>query len=349
MTEGSGVAQSTIIDVGGYVAPGIELIYERAPGEFRGQWDILQQYLTVAHPQAALGDRATSHLALTHHGRRPRCAVWDDQAAVTWTGAARPIEPGVLHDNPRGRLNAMDARGIDVQLLSPGSTIVATRWLASNLAAGVLGAYNQYALAYCAEDPRRLRTVVQLHGGEPEWSAAELRELASHEAVAAATLWLPARVAPDDRRFVPIWRVLEETGVPLLHRPTVCTPVWEPRRMVAFLAYTGILDRFPSIRIAFSETGLGWIGHWLDHVDETAPGSHIRRHAAAGRVFATVGLDDDALTIAHAADQLGEHALLWESHFPYRQVEAPSEQPGYARNAEAFLRGVTPSISVASR
>jgi predicted TIM-barrel fold metal-dependent hydrolase len=339
------VADLKTIDMNAYVAPGIELIYERAPGEFRGQWENLQQYLTVARPQAPLGDRATSHLALTVEGRRPKVAIWDDPARLTWAGSARPIEPGVLHDNAAGRLRAMDERGVDVQLLSPGSTIIATRWLPSNLAAGVLGAYNQYVLAYCSEDARRLKAVVQLHGGEPEWSAAELRELASHEAVAAATLWLPAKVAPDDRRFVPIWRVLEETGVPLLHRPTVCTPVWDPRRMVAFLAYTGILDRFPSIRIAFGETGLDWVGDWLDHVDQTAPGAHVRRHAAAGRIFATVGADDDAGTIARAAAQLGDHALLWQSHFPYREVDAPpADQIDYARNALAFLDGVAPTL-----
>lgn len=330
------MAESRIIDMGAYVAPGIELIYERAPGEFRGQWQTLQQYLTVAHPQSALGDRSTPHLALTHDGRRPQCPVWDDAAATTWNGASHPIEPGVLHDNARGRLQAMDERGIDVQVLSPGSTIVATRWLASNLAAGVLGAFNQYALAYCGEDPRRLKAVVQLHGGEPEWSAAELRELAGRDAVAAATLWLPAKVAPDDRRFLPIWHVLEETGVPLLHRPSVCTPVWDPRRMIAFLAYTGILERFPSIRIAFGETSLAWVPSWLDHVEQVA-GSDVRHAVAAGRIFATVGLGDDADMIARAASELGEEALLWQSHFPYRRADAPAAAIDYARNALAFL------------
>jgi len=322
------------IDMDAYVAPGIELIYERAPGELRGQWENLQRYLTVAHPQAGLGDRATSHLALTVEGRRPRSAVWDDPAA--WTDASGPLEAGVLHDNAAGRLRAMDALGIGVQLLSPGSTLAATRWLPSNLGAGVLGAYNAYALAYCAEDPGRLKTVVQLHGGEPEWSAAELRELAGRDAVAAATLWLPAKVAPDDRRFLPIWHVLEETGVPLLHRPSVCTPVWDPRRMIAFLAYTGILERFPSIRIAFGETSLAWVPSWLDHVEQVA-GSDVRHAVAAGRIFATVGLGDDADMIARAASELGEEALLWQSHFPYRRADAPAAAIDYARNALAFL------------
>ncbi len=323
------------IDLGAYVAPGIELIYERAPGEFRGQWEVLQQYLTIAHP--GLGDRATPHLTLTVDGRRPRSGVWDDPSTATWDSRSHTVERGILHDNPGGRLRAMDELGIGVQLLSPGSTIAAARWLPSNLAAGVLGAFNQYALAYCDEDPRRLKCVVQLHGGEPEWSAAELRELAAEDAVAAATLWLPAKVAPDDRRFAPIWHVLEETGVPLLHRPSVCTPVWEPRRMLAFLAYTGILERFPSIRIAFAETGLGWAGDWLEHLSRIAPAAGMDRHWATGRLFVTVGADDDEETIAHAADALGEQALLWESDFPFRQIAAPPQASSYGRNATAFL------------
>lgn len=349
------------IDVCTYVAPGIELIYERGPGEFRGQWEALQRHLTVAAPQPGLGDRASPHLALAVDGRRPESPIWDDpsppprgvscpDASPRRAGARAPapVEPGVLHDNAAGRLRAMDALGIDVQLLSPGPTLAATRWLAANLAAGVLGAYNRYALGYCARDPRRLKTVVQLHGGEPEWSAAELRELAAEPAVAAATLWLPARFSPDDRRFAPIWSVLQETGVPLLHRPTACSAVWTPRRLLAYLAFTGILERHPAIRLAFGETGVGWVAGWPDQVAlavaarSPGTGSDVRALVGQGRIFAAVGTDDDELTVRRAGAELGAERLLWQSHFPYRtpeRLDGTTTRAGFAHRGTWFLRG----------
>jgi predicted TIM-barrel fold metal-dependent hydrolase len=331
------------IDVGAYVAPGIELIYERGPGEFRGQWEALQRYLTVAAPQPGLGDRASAHLSLAVDGRRPGSTIWDGALTASPAG---PVEPGILHDNAAGRLRAMDRLGIDVQLLSPGPTLAATRWLPSNIAAGVLGAYNQFALGYCAHDPGRLKVVLQLHGGEPEWSAAELRELASEPAVAAATLWLPARFSPDDRRFAPIWTVLQETGVPLLHRPGACSAVWTPRRLLAYLAFTRILDRHPTIRVAFGETGVGWVPGWPDQVSQAVAGSRgggadVRSYIEQRRIFVALGRDDDELTIRRAVAELGGDSLLWQSHFPYwplERLEPTAERVGFARNAASYVK-----------
>lgn len=334
-----------IVDIGGYVAPGMELVYESGPGEFRSQWERLQEHLSTTAPDPLLGDRASYHLTLTVGGRRPPSGVWDAGKGERAAGA--PLEVGVLHDNAAGRLRAMDAAGIDVQLLSPGATLAGARWLPENLGAGVLGAFNRYSRAYAAADPRRLRPVVQLHGGEPEWSAAELRELVATGDVAAATIWLPAKFSPDDRRFVPIWNVLAEFDVPLLHRAGACAGVWSGRRMLAFLAHTGMLERYPTLRVTFADAGLEWTDDWIDRVESAVaaaghPAVDLRGDARDGRIFAAVGPDDDGDAVDRAIAQLGDGALLWESRFPYRRSPVTAPPPGgvdVGRNARTFIDG----------
>src|SRR5207248_572928 len=115
------------------------------------------------------------------------------------------------------------------------------RELGFHVSRTMFDAYNRYVLAYCAAAPDRLRAVVQLHGAEPYWSVRQLEDVGSDPALAAVTLHLPPRIAPDARDFQPIWRAIEELGLPVLHRPGIGSPVWTPTRLVSHLVLGGVL------------------------------------------------------------------------------------------------------------
>jgi hypothetical protein len=157
----------------------------------------------------------------------------------------------VLHDNSAGRVAALDAAGVGLQLISPGPSIDACLGLPANLAAGVFAAYNRYITAYCRPHPDRLGAVLQLHGSEPAWSAQEVADLRGEPSVRAVTLCLPVRISPEERNFEPLWDALERADLPVLHRPALCARIWTPRRLLAYLRGAGVLERHPALRIAF--------------------------------------------------------------------------------------------------
>jgi hypothetical protein len=240
---------SAIVDVGGWVAPGMELIYERGTTAFRGQWPGIEPMLELAARRPGRGDWAHPALELPAvPSRRERHDAWGSDGAQA-PGSSVPA--GVLHDNAVGRVAALDEAGVDLQLISPGPSIDACLQLPSNLAAGMFGAYNRYVTAYCRPHPERLGAVLQLHGSEPRWSAQEVADLRGEPSVRAVSVCLPVRISPEDRQFDPLWEALEDADLGLLHRPSFSARVWTPGRLVAYLHGGGVFERYPGLRVGF--------------------------------------------------------------------------------------------------
>ena len=318
---------SGVVDVGGWVAPAMELVYEQGTPEFRGQWPGIEAMLELAPLRAGDWD----HPALELPADAPRRAPDDAWAAPS---SAR-VATGVLHDNPAGRVAALDAAGVDLQLLSPGPSIDACLRLPSNLAAGVFAAYNRYVVDYCAGSSHRLGAVLQLHGSEPRWSAHELAELAGEPSVRAASLCLAVRISPDDRQFEPLWEALERSGLPLLHRPSFCARVWSPGRLLAYLRGAGVLERHPALRVAVlpgeSERSAADLRHCIERV--------ASRDDLGTRLF---GVATAAQLQRGCDDGLG---MLWASDFPL----CGELRPALARTRELLGAAAGPVLEAQPR
>jgi hypothetical protein len=293
-----------VVDVGGWVAPAMELVYEQGTPAFRGQWPKVESMLELARPRPCQGDWPHPSLALPEHASRQR----RDDAWALADPVTSPAAVGVLHDNASGRVAALDGACVALQLIHPGPSIDACLRLPSNLAAGVFAAYNRYVIEYCRDHPRRLGAVLQLHGSEPSWSAHEVADLAPEPSVRAASVCLPARIAPDDRNFDSLWQALARSGLPLWHRPSMCARVWSPGRLLAYLRDAGVLDRYPQLRVAFTATS---------PPPAAAPststnGSAHRPGVLVARVFAAASAEQ----LESAAER--SVAPLWASDFPLR-------------------------------
>jgi hypothetical protein len=309
---------SGIVDVGGWVAPAMELVYEQGTPAFRGQWPKLEPMLELAEWRPARGDWAHPALGLPAvASRRVRGDAWGDARGGRGAGEPAPdppVPPGVLHDNSTGRVAALDDAGVELQLISPGPSIDACLQLPSNLAAGVFAAYNRYITAYCRPHPRRLGAVLQLHGSEPRWSAHEIAELRGEPSVRAASLCLPVRISPEDRHFDPLWEALERADLPVLHRPTLCARIWSPGRLLAYLRGAGVLNRHPGLRVAFvAGESSDSAGELVGAVAGAIAGAAANEDSALGsHLFAAVG----ATELAFGRDAAS--AMLWTSDFPLR-------------------------------
>ncbi|HWF51508.1 MAG TPA: hypothetical protein VG294_12785 [Solirubrobacteraceae bacterium] len=306
-----------IVDVGGWVAPAMELIYEQGTPAFRGQWPKIESLLELAALRPAQGDWSHPALELpVEPSRRARPDAWGASA-----DAAPPalVAPGVLHDNPTGRVAALDEAGVTLQLISPGPSIDAVLGLPSNLGAGVFGAYNRYITAYCRAHPTRLGAVLQLHGSEPRWSAHEVSELRDEPSVRAVSVCLPVRISPEEGNFDPLWDALEEADLPLLHRPALCARIWSPRRLLAYLRGAGVLDRHPRLRVAFFAASPGELPDPSSRLFVVASAAALRGDLVPGTA-----------------------SLLWTSDYPLRgslgpELEAARRALGPERADEVLV------------
>jgi predicted TIM-barrel fold metal-dependent hydrolase len=144
--------------------------------------------------------------------------------------------------------------------------------------------------AFCAQAPSRIHAVAKLPMIDPAAAAAELNR-------AITELGLVGMVCPrhirdeklDDPSFDVVWGEAERLGVPVCVHGGGQAPDQAPiavdrlktrlevhaithpvGNMLALDAFTvgGIMHRFPKLRVAFLESGCGWLPFWLERLDE---------------------------------------------------------------------------------
>ncbi|MEY2535949.1 MAG: aminocarboxymuconate-semialdehyde decarboxylase [bacterium] len=340
----------SVVDVQTYVMPAMELVYDESSQTLRSRWPRIEPLLALTRPTPGVGDWPSPYLrvpedagaAVDLHGptapRLPRPAA-----------ASAAVEPGVLHDNPAGRLRAMDSAGASVHVIGPALALDVDAALGSAVTRTILAAYNRYATTYCSAAPDRLKAVLQIHGGEPHWSARQLEDLGDDACVAGVTAYLPARIAPDSRNFEPIWRALESSGLPLVHRPGAGTTAWTPQRLLSYLTLSGVLDRHPGVTLVFAGWPAGWLADWCEAQRSGARSRDFLRLVQDGRVY--VGIDplEEPGDVQRVIDATGDRWLLWQSHFPFGAgaagddallpgVRGPTRDRILRENAVAALR-----------
>jgi predicted TIM-barrel fold metal-dependent hydrolase len=197
------------------------------------------------------------------------------------------LHPGV--SDPVARLRDMDAEGIDIAVVFgnlPELTLAAVRNKA--LAAAMARAYNNWVADYCKANPRRLKAVAALPLQDVAASVVELRRATQELGLAAAML--ATNVCGKDLDhpdLLPVFAEAERLQVPLaihgapspgsfagadrfenyFYTHSVAHPF---EQMISLMCVVcgGILERFPSSRVAFLESGIGWVPYWLERLDE---------------------------------------------------------------------------------
>ncbi|MEX2558206.1 MAG: amidohydrolase family protein [Actinomycetota bacterium] len=353
-----------IVDTDTHVVPAMELLLEHASDELRRRWDELKPYMILQERlRTDLGDYDKPYLALNVApwkfdrplgGKTGEEGNWRKKLGDAVKKLENGPEIGTWHDNPSGRLRAMDREGADRHLLIPGTFAMASTALDASLSVELLGAYNRYIAWYCEADPDRLKASIQVSGADPEWSAGEVKRWSNERCVAAVTVNLPQDLPVDDPDLHPIWSAMDEADLPMLHHSFFFEPPyfpgyrdiwgnavaaraaahpWGAQRLVAYLVLSGLFDRFPRLRVGFAEVGAGWLPFWLyrlqgqvDYMRAAIPDmkKEVLQYAAEGQIY--VGLEFyEAEPLAKSIiDVLGEDVLMWQSDFPHPQCNFPN-------------------------
>jgi predicted TIM-barrel fold metal-dependent hydrolase len=110
------------------------------------------------------------------------------------------------------------------------------------------------------------------------------------------------------------------------------------------MIYSGVLERFPRIRLILGESGIGWIPYvlwrmdaeWEDQFKDLSlkmpPSDYWRRQC-----FATYQTDPIGVKLL---DELGADRVMWGSDFPHPDGIWPDSQKWIAED----LRSVSPAV-----
>jgi predicted TIM-barrel fold metal-dependent hydrolase len=347
-----------VIDADTHVYPALDVLMRWADKDLRDREEELKPYARVEGEHTALTVAPIRYNRVA--GSREDAAVriqagaTNNLAGRTRMRTSKPIAPEVAETNSRGRLGDMDEEGADVHFIIAGPWAYAAPSLGPALMRGLYRAYHRYIAEYCAADSRRLKSHIIAPGNDPEWAAATIRELAREAWPAAVWPTLPLDLPVDDPSLDPIWQAAQDADLPVMYHGFTVEPpyypgyrdiwnnaamsraagqVWGGQRFLTFMLISGIMDRYPALRIGTLECGHGWLPHWLqrigrqiDYVAGAVPADLKQtpiEYAQAGRVFCGIDCSEGPEMTKAVVDLLGDGVLMYLSDYPHPETLFP--------------------------
>jgi predicted TIM-barrel fold metal-dependent hydrolase len=248
-----------------------------------------------------------------------------------------------------------------------------------DLALACVQAYNTWMLTeWCADEAHgRLIPLTILPMWDPQLAAAEVRRCATLGGHAIAFSENPAALelpSVHTDAWDPLWQACEETdAVVNMHIGSSSTfsrtSADAPPLVTIALTFegashalvdwltSGILARFPALRIALSEGQVGWMPFLLERLDEAW--DHARAYAntqdkvplppssyVPGRIFGCIFDDQVGLAMRH---RIGMSQIMFETDYPHGDSTFPHSRETAAKITSAaglseyetwqFLRG----------
>src|SRR5215216_1904479 len=251
-------------------------------------------------------------------------------------GEARPGDPHL-------RIKEMEKDGVDAEIIF-GILGVASRLEDHAAANEMLRIYNDFLKDFCSHYPDRQIGLACLPYGDVEAAAKEVYRVAKLGLKGLELscswdmepMWHPM--------WEPLWKAVNDVQLPLHFHTFPNVPPdmigkypGRVGRSVFFTVVSGfqmnlvnilaaiiaanVLERYPNIRIAFGESGCGWIPYALDRMDfewedrftdlglKMKPSDYWRRQCKATFQFDRIG--------AKLIDDMGAESLMWGSDYPH--------------------------------
>jgi predicted TIM-barrel fold metal-dependent hydrolase len=250
-------------------------------------------------------------------------------------------------------LRAMDAQGIDAVVLYPsvGLFVPFQPHLRAAESADACTRYDDWLAQYCGHAPSRMAGVGIAPVADPALAAAETRRAAELGLVGMMVRpnFMYGRNLGDPAYDV-FYDALEETGLVLsvheglgLLGATIgrerfdgfalrhaCSHPMEQMAAFGSLMLDGALERHPHLRVAFLESGTGWLPYWLARLDDhrvwMAESETKDLSLSPSEYFARqciISTDPEDPLAAITAARVGVDHLVWASDYPHPDAAFP--------------------------
>ncbi|MFE7464675.1 amidohydrolase family protein [Streptomyces sp. NPDC057499] len=256
--------------------------------------------------------------------------------------------------DPAARLKDMALDGVAAEVLYP-SLGLHLFWLSDGeFQRACFRAYNDWLADYVRHAPERLAGLGLISLWDTEEAVRELRRC-RELGLRGAAVWASAPVERDfgGRANDPFWHEAQELGMPVsMHCLTGYRdspklfdydgPLGRIRRNMGYpeelqhtltdLIFSGVLQRFPDLRVVLAENDIGWIAYHLLHADRIhdklgpalrsdlamTPSAYFRR-----QVHATFTEDEVGVLTMRL---LGSKNFLWGSDYPHYEGSWPNSR-----------------------
>ncbi len=257
--------------------------------------------------------------------------------------------------DPEGRIRDNESDGIDAEIIFPNKGLAMWATPDPVFANAQCRVWNDWAWEQFGAWPEKMVPVAAIATGDLEGALAEIERCAK---LGYKALTLPCKprwgghdvdhVNYNLPHFDPMWRLVEETGMPVTFHVSTgrdprasrgnggavinyvthsLSPTIEP---VANLCASGVLERFPKVRFATIEAGIGWVPWLLDAMDEAyrkhhmwvrpklqgLPSDYYREHG-----YATFQEDPAGLALAKEWGLTGN--FMWANDYPHHEGTWP--------------------------
>jgi predicted TIM-barrel fold metal-dependent hydrolase len=264
--------------------------------------------------------------------------------------------------DPSARLEVMDAEGIDAVLLFPTLSSVPIAAIPDEgFGLALARGYNNWLTEFCQTAPDRLFGVAQVPLLHVDAAIAESTR-AIVELQMKAIFLRPnpyAGRAWTDPIYDPFWIRVQDLGVPIaFHEGTfprgmvtagidrfesfffqhIVSHPFEQQLACLSLIAGGVLERFPRLRVAFMESGTGWLPYWLHRMDEhyetlgwmvpeitMLPSKYFSRQCY-------ISTEPGDSHVAGVAELIGADRILFASDFPHYDAVFPGAVQAFVAN-----------------
>jgi predicted TIM-barrel fold metal-dependent hydrolase len=245
--------------------------------------------------------------------------------------------------NPALRAKDQDHDGVQAEVIY-GILGAATRLGDHEAATEMFRIYNDWLVEFCRHAPDRFIGLACLPYGDIEAAVAEIHRVAKLGLRGMELscswdmepMWHPV--------WEPLWQAVNEVSLPLHFHTFPSLPPGKldqqkglTRRAALFTVVSGfqmnlvnivaavigaaVLERYPNLRIAFGESGIGWLPYALDRMDfewedrfrdlglTMRPSDYWRRQCKATFQFDRIG--------TKLIEDIGVETLMWGSDYPH--------------------------------
>jgi len=291
-------------------------------------------------------DGGTLRLPHRGHNYERNQALYRDDAARGWSGEVQ--------------LEAMDTEGLDAAVMFPsrGLNVLVgqqggRRTEDTRFAAAIARAYNDWLHDFCQADPDRMLGAGMLSVYDINDAVQETHRVVEELGFKAVLLRsnIVNTIPWHDPYYEPLWETLEQLHIPLgFHQASgssvpQLTRLWFPEQAGIQRAYGqpigqmfgvgsflcgGILERHPTLKVAFLEANCSWLPWLLWRLDEAyelegdldmreltmPPSAYFKRQCIAS-------VEPDELPARYAIDFLGNDNLVYSTDYPHGDSRYP--------------------------
>jgi len=260
----------------------------------------------------------------------------------------------LVDSEPSERVKDMNIEGSDAHLMLPSGWFGC--YTASDdvaLEMGMYRAYNRWMNDYCSAYPDRLGGVALISARDIPGSVEEIKRWSKSRWAWGIEVYAPYGMPLDHPDLEPVWAAAQEYDyVVALHVYAASPPyapgsmdTWENRflqgsvahpwcgqRNMAALICSGVMDRYPKLRIGTLEAGHSWLPYWMAQLDEHAHHDKVwlpelkhkpSEYVTSGRYFQSIEIHEGARLTNAVMDLVGEDILMYASDYPHMECHYP--------------------------